>query len=642
MLLNQSITTEYFCLFLSMVLLGLMLYTRPRVTSIFVINFVGTLVSIFTIVVSNYIISFSHKYYKNSYYSYVYMLIASMIYLVLYFVLLNCIFFYVAKLALNRRGHRQEQEKMILTYAAIYFGAAAIAYAKGGMIIELEDRVDVNGFMNFYMVAGLVCAVLVIIGTLLNRKNMSKTVVIEILLFTPIEMAIILLQFYYRKTIFYSTTYVAPLMLFYVLFHSNPFDEATGCQNVYAFDSMLSSLLYRKKKFILIQLEYPQLYRAFSTEMRRNIMQIISGLVREVEAFDKHVRIYRLSLGRFILLRPYNNAEEVDSLYNYMVYILNKSVSYGENVTYGKMICFTNFGYIKNETEVHAYLDYITGKMSKSPEIETFKAISQTEADFIEEREIAIALENIASQFDIDDPRVLCYAQPIYNVESKRFCTAEALMRLRVGGKLIPPLKFIPIAEENEFIHKLTCIMLNKICKEVETISNRFEFDTITFNCSPKELSDANLCQDFINIISKYNIEPGKISIELTENAMVESYEAIKVNMSRLEKAGISFYLDDFGSGYSNIERIISCEFKTIKFDKTLLYRALDNEITDDLVTSMHDILKKIGMTTLVEGVENEQQSDYCIRRGFDYIQGYKYARPEPIEELPNYFSVKH
>jgi EAL domain-containing protein (putative c-di-GMP-specific phosphodiesterase class I) len=247
-------------------------------------------------------------------------------------------------------------------------------------------------------------------------------------------------------------------------------------------------------------------------------------------------------------------------------------------------------------------------------------------------------LNDIKSNMNLDDDRVLCYAQPIYCVETNSFRTAEALMRLNLNGKIIYPDKFIPVAERNGTIHTLTRIILNKVCKMIKSMEGSYDFDAVTINCSAIEFSNKSLHKELLEIIKTNNIPYGKIRIELTESAMSGDYETLIDNVEKLRAVGIQFYLDDFGTGYSNLERILGCPFNTIKFDKSLLYKSIDDSRMDDLIVSMTQVFKKQGFTLLVEGVETDEQTNYCVKRGFSYIQGYKYAKPQPIEQLTDYF----
>ena len=200
---------------------------------------------------------------------------------------------------------------------------------------------------------------------------------------------------------------------------------------------------------------------------------------------------------------------------------------------------------------------------------------------------------------------------------------------------------FIPIAEESGCVHVLTCIILNQVCRAVESLAEYYDFDAISINVSSKELSHASMYQDYLEIIERYDIDVSKIRMEITETAMFENYEQASDNMKILNKEGIQLYLDDFGTGYSSLERIMNCPVKTIKFDKSILYKSLDDDRMDDILTYMIEVLKKNGFITLVEGVEDESQNQYSVNRGFDFIQGYHYAKPGPIEDLKNYFNRK-
>ena len=184
--------------------------------------------------------------------------------------------------------------------------------------------------------------------------------------------------------------------------------------------------------------------------------------------------------------------------------------------------------------------------------------------------------------------------------------------------------------------------MLNKVCSELKALEKEYDFSCISINCSAKEFTLPGLSDEVLDIIKKYDVEPRKIRLELTESAVADDSNRLRKNMYQLREQGISFYLDDFGTGYSAMARVIDLPFKTIKFDKTLLYQSIEDERMDGIVSNMIETLKNSGITTLVEGVESDAQNDYSITHGFEYIQGFHYARPVPISELRNYFSRKH
>ena len=152
---------------------------------------------------------------------------------------------------------------------------------------------------------------------------------------------------------------------------------------------------------------------------------------------------------------------------------------------------------------------------------------------------------------------------------------------------------------------------------------------------------DYCLHDELIEIIKDNGIPCDKIRLEMTESMTSDEEDAIKHNMDEFNVAGIHFYLDDFGTGYSNLERIVSLPFKTIKFDKSLLYKSMDDPILLQLIRNMVEVFKSHGMIVLVEGVENQKQAELSIDLGFEFIQGFNYASPVPIDELPRYFNRK-
>ena len=199
----------------------------------------------------------------------------------------------------------------------------------------------------------------------------------------------------------------------------------------------------------------------------------------------------------------------------------------------------------------------------------------------------------------------------------------------------------IPLAEEIHCVHALSCIMLSKVCREIERMGDDYEYEAITMNISATELSAPSVCSDFYEILAQHHVPVGKVRMEITESAVFEDYDTVNDNIRQLIRSGINLYLDDFGTGYSNIERLATYRFHTIKFDKSLLYKAMESEKLDEMLSAMVSMLKNDDHEILVEGVETEEQSRYSIERGFNEIQGFKYAKPAPIEELVNYFSRK-
>ncbi|MBR5951975.1 MAG: EAL domain-containing protein, partial [Pseudobutyrivibrio sp.] len=182
---------------------------------------------------------------------------------------------------------------------------------------------------------------------------------------------------------------------------------------------------------------------------------------------------------------------------------------------------------------------------------------------------------------------------------------------------------------------------LNKVFKKIYEIQDYYVFDAVSVNVSLSEFMDYNLHDELIEIIKSNGVPCEKIRLEMTETMTSDEFDAIAHNMEEFNNAGVHFYLDDFGTGYSNLERIVSLPFKTIKFDKTLLYKSEDDPILMQLIQNMVDMFKNHGLVVLVEGVESEKQEMLSIKLGFEYIQGYRFAKPVPVETVQEFFEKK-
>ena len=381
-------------------------------------------------------------------------------------------------------------------------------------------------------------------------------------------------------------------------------------------------------------------YRRY-TKYNEKVEETAANVCRRIEKLHHMVHIYRFTNDEFAMILYIKDENKIKQfLNNVEMAIIDYMTASSYTINY-RIAAIQSNPVVSSTHKLSSMSAYLFNKIANEPGNQCYLATDKDYKEFHEAYKIEQLLLDIRNKNDLDDERVLCYAQPIFSVNNNSFRTAEALMRLSLDGTIIYPDKFIPIAEKNNCIHTLTRIILNKVCKIVAEFEKKYDFDAITINCSSSELSNRNLFDELMAIINSNNIMPEHIRLELTESAMFDDFNMVIHNMEKLNESGIKFYLDDFGTGYSNLERIIGCPFNTIKFDKTLLYKSLDNSAVSDIVSHLTSVFKEQGFVLLIEGVENEEQASYSIDKGFDYIQGYKYAKPQPVINLKDYFDKR-
>lgn len=633
---GYNVTAEIFSLITCSFLIFLMIYSNPRKTSSYRIIYCGALISLAAIISQLaliYCVSHSETY------SVQLCIGISLLFLALYFIIITSLYIYISFLSSKIYNHRKGLHYMLTAFTIVYAVGVVWFYSQKTNYITDDNIISIDAFINFYLMYGILTCFLCLFTVLHNQNTIPTVVNKYALVFIPVDFLMLTVQFITQNAIFTSLTYVLPFMIYYILFHSNPYDELIGCQNQNSFDARFSDSVAMKRNFLVVYLNFPQLKNVNYAAHNEKIEETAANVCRKIEQLHHMVHIYRLNNIDFAMILYIKDEDKIKQFLNNVEKCLIDNLHYSSyNINY-KIVAIPNNPVISTVHKLNSMSDYLLDKINNKTGNQCYLATDKDYREFHENYKVEQLLLDIRNQNNLNDERVLCYAQPIFSVNENSFRTAEALMRLSLDGTIIYPDKFIPLAEKNNCIHTLTMIMINKVCQTIKEFESKYDFDAITVNCSSSELSNRDLFDELMNIINTNGIKPQHIRLELTESAIFDDFNMVINNMEKFNKSGIKFYLDDFGTGYSNLERIIGCPFYTIKFDKSLLYKSIDNSAVSDIVSHLTSVFKKQGFVLLIEGVENDEQADYSINKGFDYIQGYKYAKPQPVIKLREYFN---
>lgn len=236
----------------------------------------------------------------------------------------------------------------------------------------------------------------------------------------------------------------------------------------------------------------------------------------------------------------------------------------------------------------------------------------------------------------IKNNRVTIFFQPIYSIQKKKFISAEILARiLDADGNIIPPAKFIPVAEKSGQIHELEGIILEKTCGFIQTYPlDMLGLEYLEMNLSVKTGESPGIADKYLDSMKKHNIDPSLLNLEITETATASQKQKLVSNMHALIKRGVSFSLDDFGSGESNLNYVIDMPVSIIKFDMNMTRAYLKNEKAEIVMSSAVKMAHELGFKTVAEGVESIEAFSKMEEIGIDYIQGYLFSRPVPEDEF--------
>lgn len=234
--------------------------------------------------------------------------------------------------------------------------------------------------------------------------------------------------------------------------------------------------------------------------------------------------------------------------------------------------------------------------------------------------------------------RFQVYYQPIYSIEKGRFVSAEALLRLfdPTYGFISPEI-LVTAAERSGAIHRIGDYVLDEVCSFIASEGFRkLGLEYIEVNLSVTQCMRVNLAEKVMAIMGKHRVSSERINLEITETAASHTQEVMAENLNKLTRAGISFSLDDYGTGYSNIKRVIQLPLKIIKLDKTFVDEQ-DNPKMRVVLKNTVAMLKDMDMEIVVEGIETQEMLDFFTELQCDFIQGYFFSKPLPKPEFINF-----
>lgn len=566
-------------------------------------------ICITSVVLNNYLIPNLNK--NNTFWTYFF-------HNALYISLINELglyFFYILDLV-NSKNNKIKQAILI---AIFVFAILELTsnwtqigfYIRDGIIYQ-EKAIDL--YLLWYI--GFLTAMLVTI--LRKNKLMISRIYFAVFIVFIIAIIISVSGLHAQTQSFITLSYLIPIIMVIVLFHSNSYNTNYGALDRTALASRIYELKKEKEDFAFV----------YITITDFDLIEDKPGTAEDFKMFTKKIKysdyLFRCSDNGFAMLfQNQPNIEKIGTLF----------------LQLHKKYCLTHKIIVIDPNQycntLEDYLDLCNLTLNRIPS-NTYYKITETDLSrFYKTNYIKKELKDIELKHDLNDPRVKVYCQPILNIQSKRFSSAESLMRLQTDelGMIFPDM-FIPIAENEGMIHTLTMIILNKVCQYLEMYEN---IDRISVNFSMCEITQPSFLDDIKSILNAYNFNNDRLGFEITESMEADNFYIIKNVLSEIRNLGIKIYLDDFGTGYSNFDHITKLPLDIIKFDRSLVISSASNDNSFYMVGSLSKMLSEIGYNILYEGIEDRQDQDRCIQMQAKYLQGYRYSKPIPIDTLQHF-----
>lgn len=205
----------------------------------------------------------------------------------------------------------------------------------------------------------------------------------------------------------------------------------------------------------------------------------------------------------------------------------------------------------------------------------------------------------------------------------------EALLRWRHSTKgMIPPDRFISIAEESGLIVEIDAWVLREACREAASWPRPLH---VAVNLSPIQFRQSDIVALVHSVLLETGLSPDRLELEITEGVLIEDFSRAQSILRRLKALGVRVAMDDFGTGYSSLSYLQSFPFDKIKIDKTFITSVDHNSQSAAIVRAVIGLSRGLHLPVIAEGVETAAQMEFLARESCDEVQGYLIGRPAPI-----------
>ncbi len=518
------------------------------------------------------------------------------------------------------------------THKHVITGMTILTCLQGVVVYALPIYIYDNQGLVYTYGPAVMCvyafAVTYVVSTLVIlfvfRKKVSRRREFAIGLWMLIWIIAAIIQFLHNELLLVGfATAIGVLILLVII--ENPesnLDRRLGCFNSYALSEYVKELLRYKKKFSILTLSFGNL--SLMEEHGAYAEEILRGMLHSM---NKHKKIMAFKDTNSDLVFI---SEDGDNLYRRGLDILSYFSKHEEWHKEIRLALVRKCDFFTSAEELFGFLfflhnEYINEKERVLPVGESI--IEKYKQRYVVEQKITEALA---------EDRVEVFLQPIFDNEEKKFTAAEALVRIReADGSLLSPAIFIPVAEASGQILELGERVFEKVCEFLKN-SNAVswglrcvEVNLSVIQCERKDLADR-----LIFIADQYGVSPEYINFEITETASVSAKATLLKNMKRLIEYGFAFSLDDFGKGESNLMYVVEMPVSIVKLDYDMSKAFFHSPKARQVVRAVIGMAHGMELKLVAEGIETQEELEKMCQEGIDYIQGFYYSRPLPMDEF--------
>lgn len=418
------------------------------------------------------------------------------------------------------------------------------------------------------------------------------------------------------------------LMYLYMQNSDQVIDELTGCFDRSGLKLYLDGGLIPKEKgycIVISLVNFKSINTIYGSNTGDEILKSTGLYLRSLVNHYKGSYVYRLNGDIFLIISP--NKKDYETILENIKSYKNRPYKINDNIIRldARLLKFEEIDFKRRKSDLVPIIEYaidITKKTTSQYEV-------IIDHNIVAEYEYDSALEQYLHRAIKYKLFTLNY-QPIYSIKQQKFTMIEALIRLnhpKYGP--IPPDKFIRVAESVKLMPQITNCALELVVDFLRTNDlTKYGITSVKLNLSAMDLMDKQIKERLEVILNEDNPSVKLLSFEVTETLATEMNKEVKDLLSWMKSNNLSLSIDDFGSGYANLDSVMKLDFDIIKMDKSML-EAANNSVKGQIIyQDAIAMFKKIGMNVVAEGAETSQDIYNLSKWGIDYIQGFYFSKP--------------
>lgn len=479
-----------------------------------------------------------------------------------------------------------------------------------------------------------------VIHFLRHRKQFTTNQILSLMFFTFTCFVAVMIQTFIPNLLITGFVFSLTILITFLSLEnpSDYIDTESDLYNRRAFMVKVQDNIDFNRPMFIIGLYSDTLVhvlRSIGEENRKLFYKVVFSYLKEIGGGEN---VFRLSYEKFAILLTEDSQENCEEIVSDIHNYFKEPVKCG-NIEISISVNVRTVYYPDDVGNLEDLLDLIEDSLEDKTSLED-NHFFRADPKILEHRRREHKIVQILEEAMNSNSFGIVY-QPIYNIDKGRYTSAEALLRLRTDefGDITPD-EFIPLAEKNGLALQIGNFVFKEVCKFIAT-NKLWEkgIENIHVNLSVIQCMQEKLYELLFDIMDHYDIDYKLVDLDVSETTTIIANETLLRNMNVMLNHGMSFSLDNYGTGLSNTNTLVKYPFKYVKLDKTLVRAAVDDEKARIILHKTVSMVQDLDMKVVAQGVENMGEYDMVVYLGCNYIQGFMFSNPLTPEDYLKFIS---